>query len=375
MPCFTGRARRACPGNGDHRDRSVIDRGISYDAARGAGPAQTWPQALDERRARVDEVENELVLGQTSYRFVRLDRAGKDAGRASSVVEAERGFFASCQNTQLPSEPLDEVLTPPVAAGLHRALARRVRALIERGELSHGWADPAQLAWPDLLRAIIACIAAGASDPTAFRFGIATRILRELRYIIAGRARGKDLFGTQLDWMAMNNMSAFLHGLFIQAWFGRIPAAIRDALPQLIDPGTPRGQSLLFRLAQPVHLHPKVRARVVDELDRRGFAAAIPDWRDAIDHVRQSPFLRAGLSTTSGGDGAAQHELLDAMGVCGEKRINIGLKSPRRWRGSRRATVRRDARPRFRPRRVSGARVRLRVPRQRGWSTDACSRG
>jgi len=124
-----------------------------------------------------------------------------------------------------------------------------------------------------------------------------------------------DVFVAQLDWMAINNVSAFLHGLFIQAWFERSAAVIRDALPQVIDPRTPRGQSLLYRLAQQMHLHPKARARVIDALERCGFAAAIPDWRAAIDRVPRNPVLRIGLRTTPGGDGAAQLELLDAIGV------------------------------------------------------------
>jgi hypothetical protein len=367
------------------------------------GQVAVWPEAPDARCELVDRVEDQLLLGDTCYRFVRLDKAGAGDAVTSSNGAAGRALFAWCRDrASSRGEGFDEMLTPRVAAELHRALTHRARELAARDEPRRDWKDPGALNWPLLLRSIIACIAAGASHRTAQREGISTllgRLVDEVYHIIADlrptpelalrmlraddrprlcrhharvlaalfaavlRAAGRDepvfalevtgrpyfsspsghcwnwfvdlaraqivaidltgalanrstdddVFSTRLDWMAMNNVSAFLHFLFIEVWRSGSAAVVRDAMPQLIDPDTTRGQSLLYRLAQHEHLTTRARARIVHGLERRGFDA-ISDWRRVVEQVQVNPLLRAGARATFG-DGTAQLQLLDAIGL------------------------------------------------------------
>lgn len=361
--------------------------------------------APDARRQLVAGVEDELALGGTRYRFVKLARAGSaDVRTAPPEDPIARALLAWCQDTPAGQGPtLDAMLTPRVVSELHRALADRTGELVARGDVPRSWEDPGRLPWPELLHLIIACISAGASDPSVRRGGIATlvpRLARKLRHVVddfsstpalalrmlrpddrprscrhyapvlplifdavrraAGREEpvfalevtgrpfltsqlrhswnwfvdvsraeivaidlhtalkdrtaAQDVFSVWLDWMEMANVSAFLNGLFYRAGTqpGAAAVAVLAAMPRLIDPATPRGQSLLYRLAQQPGLHKRARARIVHELERRGFAAVIPAWRQDIERALANPSGRL-LASLMFAD--AQLEMLDAIGL------------------------------------------------------------
>jgi len=131
------------------------------------------------------------------------------------------------------------------------------------------------------------------------------------------RGQADSILNRGFDGARWNNVSCFLSTLFDA--FGTPPSPLHERrevielVAALVDPATPRGQALLFRLAQQLTVSDAARSRIVDRLRAENFSQTFPGWRTEL--VPGSLFLRAAARMGRFRNQALDEVLLDAIGV------------------------------------------------------------
>jgi hypothetical protein len=131
------------------------------------------------------------------------------------------------------------------------------------------------------------------------------------------RGRADSILNRGFDGARWNNVSCFLATLF--DGFGTATSPLHERrevvelVSALVDPATPRGQALLFRLAQQLTVSDAARLRIMERLRAEDFNQVFPGWRTEVRPG--SLFLRATARIAHFGNPALDGVLLDAIGV------------------------------------------------------------